>query len=46
MEFQLDGLKTIGKVPFADDMKDDIMIFHAEPHMDYKTGEWYSWPST
>jgi carotenoid cleavage dioxygenase-like enzyme len=42
MEFQLDGLKTIGKVPFADDMKDDIMIFHAEPHMDYKTGEWYS----
>jgi len=43
LEFGLSEMNTYGKVPFDDELSEGgPLIFHAEPHMDYKTGEWYS----
>jgi len=43
VEFTLDDMKTLGKVPFQDEMTDGgPLIFHAEPHIDPITGEWFT----
>lgn len=44
LEFELQDMRTLGKVPFADDdlIEGGPLIFHAEPHVDYKTGEWFT----
>eukprot|EP00931_Biecheleriopsis_adriatica_P004912 TRINITY_DN1064_c0_g1_i3.p1 TRINITY_DN1064_c0_g1~~TRINITY_DN1064_c0_g1_i3.p1 ORF type:complete len:683 (-),score=139.15 TRINITY_DN1064_c0_g1_i3:75-2057(-) len=43
LEFQLEDMKTLGKVPFDDELVEGgPLIFHAEPHTDKKTGEWYT----
>lgn len=43
LEFTLSEMETIGKVPFQDELTDlGPLIFHAEPHMDYETGEWFT----
>jgi carotenoid cleavage dioxygenase-like enzyme len=43
MEFKLGEMKTVGKVPFDDEIsKGGPLIFHAEPEVDPVTGEWFS----
>jgi carotenoid cleavage dioxygenase-like enzyme len=43
MEFTLEDLGTVGKVNFQDEIADlGPLIFHAEPHVDSTTGEWYT----
>lgn len=45
LEFTLDDMKTLGKVPFDDDISKQTrgpLIFHAEPHIDNETGEWFT----
>jgi len=43
LEFKADGLETLGKVPFDDELVEGgPLIFHAEPHTDPVTGEWYT----
>ncbi|CAE7456032.1 Bco2, partial [Symbiodinium sp. CCMP2456] len=41
LEFELDNMNTLGKVPFDDELVEGgPLIFHAEPHVDKDTGEW------
>ncbi|CAE7573052.1 unnamed protein product [Symbiodinium natans] len=41
LEFELDSMNTLGKVPFDDELVEGgPLIFHAEPHVDKTTGEW------
>jgi len=41
LEFELDSMNTLGKVPFDDELVEGgPLIFHAEPHVDKDTGEW------
>eukprot|EP00930_Biecheleria_cincta_P051022 TRINITY_DN3617_c0_g1_i4.p1 TRINITY_DN3617_c0_g1~~TRINITY_DN3617_c0_g1_i4.p1 ORF type:complete len:677 (-),score=102.26 TRINITY_DN3617_c0_g1_i4:407-2389(-) len=41
LEFNLEDMKTLGKVPFDDELVEGgPLIFHAEPHLDKDTGEW------
>jgi len=41
LEFTLEDMKTLGKVPFDDELVEGgPLIFHAEPHVDKDTGEW------
>jgi len=41
LEFELDKMNTLGKVPFDDELVEGgPLIFHAEPHVDKDTGEW------
>lgn len=43
LEFTLSDMKTLGKVPFKDELVEGgPLIFHAEPNIDCKTGEWYT----
>ncbi|CAE8682662.1 unnamed protein product, partial [Polarella glacialis] len=43
VEFTLPDMETLGKVPWDDEMVDEgPLIFHSEPHIDKKTGEWYT----
>jgi len=43
VEFELSGMTTFGKIPFNDVLSDgNILIFHAEPHLDHVTGEWFT----
>lgn len=43
IEFSNGNLDTLGKVPFVDELNEDgPLIFHAEPHVDPVTGEWYT----
>jgi len=43
LEFTLRDMETLGKVPFTDEMSDGgPLIFHAEPHVDTVTGEWFT----
>jgi len=41
LEFSLTDMETLGKVPFQDELcEGGPLIFHAEPHVDPRTGEW------
>jgi carotenoid cleavage dioxygenase-like enzyme len=43
LEFELDDMNTLGKVPWQDELVEGgPLIFHAEPHTDPRTGEWYT----
>jgi len=43
LEFRLADLSTLGKLPFNDELTEGgPLIFHAEPHVDPTTGEWYT----
>lgn len=43
MEFSLNDMETIGKIPFNDELcEGGPLIFHAEPHVDPITGEWFT----
>jgi len=43
LEFELSDMNTLGKLPFKDELcEGGPLIFHAEPHLDPKTGEWFT----
>jgi len=43
LEFKLGDLSTLGKLPFRDELTEGgPLIFHAEPHVDPISGEWYT----
>lgn len=43
LEFTLSDMKTLGKVPFEDELVErGPLIFHTEPHNDPISGEWYT----
>mmetsp|Transcript_98127 Transcript_98127/g.247624 ORF Transcript_98127/g.247624 Transcript_98127/m.247624 type:complete len:683 (+) Transcript_98127:46-2094(+) len=43
LEFTLTDMKTLGKVNFNDELcEGGPLIFHAEPHVDPVTGEWFT----
>jgi len=43
LEFTLSDMGTLGKLPFRDELVEGgPLIFHAEPHLDPVTGEWFT----
>lgn len=43
LEFTLSDMETLGKLPFDDELTEGgPLIFHAEPHVDHETGEWFT----